>query len=130
MPGGDRTGPLGLGPRTGRAAGYCSGYRVPGYANNRFGRFFGFGRGRGFGWGRGFGMGYGRGWRHRNYAYGAYDIDYPYDPDYPDYPEPRARNRDLKKDELRYLKREARDLNKALDDISARIKDLEEEKEA
>jgi hypothetical protein len=75
-------------------------------------------------------MGYGRGWRHRNYAYGAYDIDYPYDPDYPEYPEPRRSNRDIKKDELRYLKREARDLNKALDDITARIKDLEEEKEA
>jgi hypothetical protein len=100
---------------------------VPGYANNRFGRFFGFGRGRGFGWGRGFGIRYGRGWRHRNFAYGPYDVDYPYDPDYPDYPEPRARNRDIKKDELRYLKREARDLNKALDDITARIKDLEEE---
>lgn len=30
MPGGDRTGPLGKGPRTGRAAGYCAGYNVPG----------------------------------------------------------------------------------------------------
>ena len=33
MPGGDRTGPDDLGPRTGRALGYCSGYPVPGYLN-------------------------------------------------------------------------------------------------
>ncbi|MCK4238634.1 MAG: DUF5320 domain-containing protein, partial [Candidatus Lokiarchaeota archaeon] len=26
MPGGDRTGPGGLGPMTGRALGYCAGY--------------------------------------------------------------------------------------------------------
>ena len=55
MPGGDRTGPVGTGPMTGRAAGNCAGYGVPGYANPVFGR--GFGRGRGFGGG-------GRGWRH------------------------------------------------------------------
>ena len=30
MPFGDRTGPAGLGPMTGRAAGYCAGYGVPG----------------------------------------------------------------------------------------------------
>lgn len=61
MPGGDRTGPEGRGPRTGRAAGYCSGSGVPGHANPE-------GRGRGFGTGRG--RGYGRGWRHRSYATG------------------------------------------------------------
>lgn len=33
MPGGDRTGPWGLGPRTGRRAGFCSGYRMPGFMN-------------------------------------------------------------------------------------------------
>ncbi len=37
MPGGDRTGPRGEGPRTGRRAGFCSGYKIPGYAN-RFNR--------------------------------------------------------------------------------------------
>jgi len=41
MPGGDRTGPLGFGPMTGRALGYCAGYNTPGYANPRFGRGFG-----------------------------------------------------------------------------------------
>ena len=47
MPGGDGTGPQGLGPRTGRAAGYCAQYPVPGYANPNFGRGFYRGGGRG-----------------------------------------------------------------------------------
>jgi len=33
MPRGDGTGPLGMGPRSGRGAGYCTGYDVVGYAN-------------------------------------------------------------------------------------------------
>lgn len=53
MPGGDGTGPGGMGPMTGRAAGYCAGYPIPGYMNPIGGRGFGgFGRGRGGGWGR------------------------------------------------------------------------------
>ncbi|RLD16036.1 MAG: hypothetical protein DRI22_01695, partial [Caldiserica bacterium] len=66
MPWGDGTGPLGLGPMTGRAAGYCAGYPVPGYMNPIPGRGF-WGWGRGWGWfGRGFGFwGRGRGWRWR-----------------------------------------------------------------
>ena len=59
MPAGDGTGPLGFGPMTGRAAGYCAGYSVPGYMNPMGGRGFG-------GWGRGGG----RGWRHRFHATG------------------------------------------------------------
>ncbi len=50
MPGGDRTGPRGLGPMTGRAAGLCAGAGVPGSMNPQPGR--GFGKGRGFGGGR------------------------------------------------------------------------------
>ena len=33
MPAGDRTGPSGMGPMTGRAAGYCAGNDMPGYMN-------------------------------------------------------------------------------------------------
>jgi len=44
MPGGDRTGPRGLGPRTGRAAGFCAGYYMPGFDNpfpgGRFRRYY------------------------------------------------------------------------------------------
>lgn len=38
MPGGDGTGPRGMGPMTGRAAGDCAGYSVPGYMNPVMGR--------------------------------------------------------------------------------------------
>ena len=53
MPRGDRTGPQGMGPRTGRAAGYCGGYNVPGCADPI--------PGRGMAWRRGWGGG-GYGW--------------------------------------------------------------------
>ena len=51
MPGGDGTGPRGIGPMTGRAAGFCAGNTVAGYMNPIGGRGYG-GRGRGGGWGR------------------------------------------------------------------------------
>jgi len=63
MPGGDASGPMGMGPRTGRGMGYCSGYDTPGYAN-------GIPRGGGGFGGMGFGRGGGRGFRHRYYATG------------------------------------------------------------
>lgn len=64
MPGGDRTGPTGMGPRTGRAMGYCAGFGQPGFLSGPAmagwsGRGF-FGRGRGGG----------RGWRNWFYATG------------------------------------------------------------
>ncbi len=55
MPRGDGTGPGGMGPMTGRGAGYCAGYSAPGYVNPVCGRVAGFGFGRGAG--RGFGRG-------------------------------------------------------------------------
>lgn len=61
MPGGDGTGPAGLGPMTGRAAGYCAGFPVPGSMNLAGGRGL-------WGWGRG--RGGGRGRRNRFYATG------------------------------------------------------------
>jgi len=48
MPRGDGTGPAGMGPMTGRAAGYCAGYDRPGFVNPVGGRM-----GGGFGWSRG-----------------------------------------------------------------------------
>lgn len=61
MPGGDRTGPMGAGPMTGRGMGYCGGYQRPGVYNPIAGGrgWFGFGRGGG-----------GFGWRNRYYATG------------------------------------------------------------
>ncbi|NQT85794.1 DUF5320 domain-containing protein [bacterium] len=68
MPRGDRTGPQGMGPKTGRALGLCSGHPVPGYANagrggGAGGQGLGLGRGQGRGRGQGQGRGPGRGFR-------------------------------------------------------------------
>jgi hypothetical protein len=59
MPQGDRTGPDGQGPMTGRMAGFCAGNEAPGYASAPMGRRQGgFGRGSG-------------GRRYRNWQTGA-----------------------------------------------------------
>lgn len=57
MPRGDRTGPMGAGPMTGRAAGVCAGFAASGIANSGQGRGCGMGFRRGGG-----GRGLGRGW--------------------------------------------------------------------
>lgn len=69
MPAGNGTGPNGMGPMTGRGAGYCAGNASPGYANPGYGA--GFGRGGGFGFGRGGAYGAGRGRRFGFYATGT-----------------------------------------------------------
>ncbi len=101
MPFGDRTGPWGLGPMTGRAMGYCAGFPVPGFMNPGygFGRGLWFGAGFGRGFGRGFGIGRGRGWRRAGFfpfwGYpspwaGPYGFPFPYGSPYampyPPYP--------------------------------------------
>ena len=111
MPGGDRTGPMGAGPRTGRAAGYCGGYDMPGYANP----VPGFGRGMGFG--RGFGFGRGRGWRSRRWAgfgfapWGAQPMYSGYGPVSPE------QEKDVLKQEAEALQRELTAINKRLSDL-------------
>ena len=61
MPHGDGSGPNGLGPMSGRAAGYCAGSGVPGYMNSMPGS------GRGGFWGGCAGLhGSGRGRGNRN----------------------------------------------------------------
>jgi hypothetical protein len=71
MPGGNGTGPMGMGPMTGRGAGFCVGYGVPGYVNSNpwCGMGMGF-RGGQVGRGRGYGRGMGGGFRNRFYAAG------------------------------------------------------------
>ena len=97
MPGGDGTGPMGMGPMTGRAAGYCAGYPAPGYMNPA-----------GRGWGRG------HGWRHGYWATGlpgwaraGYGIEI------------------TPKQEADILKNEAKALKEQLEDIQSRIETLE-----
>jgi len=92
MPRGDGTGPMGFGPMTGRAAGYCAGFGMPGFMNPIPGRgYWGWGRGGGLGfWGRGggrgfWGRGWGRGFRGRGWGLGAYGYGAPYAPYGPGY---------------------------------------------
>jgi len=118
MPAGDGTGPQGLGPRTGRAAGYCAGYPSPGYMNLIPGRGRGGrGWGRGHGWGRG--RGFGWGWRGGvyPYAYGAPHYGPAYG--YPYAPEPTA------KEEMDILKEHSDLLKQQLQDVQERITTLE-----
>ncbi|MBN2225922.1 MAG: DUF5320 domain-containing protein [candidate division Zixibacteria bacterium] len=124
MPGGDRTGPMGAGPMTGRGAGYCAGYTMPGYMNPVWGRNFGqggYGYGFGRGFGRGFGMGRGRGFgRGWGMGMGRQAMPYPYYPDQGDVAsQPTAEN------ELAYLKDQAKYFGDALENINKRIAKLE-----
>ena len=111
MPGGDRTGPVGRGPMTGRAAGFCAGYSSPGYADPGYGRGFGRGRGRGFGrgyWGRG------RGFWWRGYYPEPYNRSV--------YPQPN------KVDEKAYLEDIVKDLEEEIKTLQDRIQELTKEK--
>lgn len=132
MPFGDRTGPEGMGPMTGRGAGYCSGNTRAGFGFRLpFRRWFGFGPAdRGFGRGggrrgpgRGFGfrgasppwpyVGIGRGGYPRHtYFYG--------DPDYNAAPNTE--------DELTALKNMAQSMTDQLSEIQSRIDELTKDK--
>jgi len=100
MPRGDGTGPAGMGPMTGRAAGYCAGYNVPGFMNPYGGRMGGgFGWGRGRWWGTAYPAAGGRYWAP---PYGAY----PYAPTYSAEQEKEALQNQVKffEDQLTALK--------------------------
>jgi hypothetical protein len=123
MPRGDRTGPWGQGPMTGRGVGYCAGYDAPGYANPAsgwgYGRAWGRGRFAGPGYGRGGG---GRGWRHQFYATGVPGwARYGYGPSW-GVPTPPTRDQ-----EMESLRREAEWLKQELDAINQRVADLSEQ---
>lgn len=118
MPGGDRTGPLGMGPMTGRAAGYCAGYPVSGYMNPIPGRGF-FGRDRGRGWfGRGGGRGWGRGYFAGSFpGWGYYGA--------PEYPYPQELSSE---EEANLLKEDAKVLKQQLKELQGYIDTLEKAK--
>ena len=120
MPRGDGTGPAGMGPMTGRAAGFCAGYPVPGFMNPVGGRgFWGRGGGRGRGFGRGFG------WARAGFGYPAWGGYV--GPNMPYFtagaPQVTAQQ------ELDGLKQQAEYFKDALDDINKRIEQLEVEGE-
>ncbi|MFC1761986.1 DUF5320 domain-containing protein [Planctomycetota bacterium] len=105
MPGGNRTGPMGGGPMTGRGAGFCSGSSQPGYASQGVGRGFGNGRGQ-----------MGRGRRNRFFAGG-----------FPGWGRTGtaaavAMNPDQEKE---MLQQQVRNLQNSLEAIQSRINDLD-----
>ena len=98
MPRGDRTGPDGYGPATGRGLGYCTGHLRAGFT---------FGGGRGYG--RGFQRGFGRGYPYA----GSWGVT-----PYPAYPSTTGI------DEARVLENRAKAVEEELQAIKARLDEL------
>lgn len=111
MPAGDRTGPFGQGPRTGRGAGYCAGFDAPGYANQGG---FGFGVGRGRGRGRG-----GFGFRRNNWGAAAPGWQGGFAAPWYNAPAP------TREEEMQSLKNQAEALQANLKDIERRIQEID-----
>ncbi len=126
MPRGDRTGPRGDGPMSGRGAGYCAGNDRPGFASSAFGGGFGrgMGQGRGFGRGAGYGRGFGRGYG-RGMGYdgpGFREPDPYYSRTVPVYREPSP------EDEKNYLEDVVKSLEAELENVKTRMNELAKEK--
>lgn len=103
MPFGDGTGPFGYGPGTGRRAGFCAGYSVPGFMNNFIPR-----------------MGYGRRWIYywrRPYYGPLYTAPY--------LPPPSGVVNLTKEVQKRILEEEMKDLETRKQEIERRLKELE-----
>ena len=120
MPRGNRTGPMGMGAMTGRGAGYCGGFGMPGYTNAAPGR----GAGIGFGGGRGSSVG-GRRRRNMFYAsghpgwmrFGGYGAPYGYPAHYQK-PDPEFEKQALK-DQAGALQAELELINKRLAEVES-----------
>ena|SRR6056297_1200092 len=122
MPRGDRTGPNGMGPMTGRAFGYCTGHGAPGYVGAPgpgMGMAWGYGGGRGRG---GFGQGMGRG-RNLGYA-GPYTGPYgaPYGP-YAEAPASAENRKAYLKDEMAALEERKNFLQREMDAMDKQAED-------
>jgi hypothetical protein len=95
---------MGMGPMTGRGAGFCSGFGVPGFMNAVPGR-----GGMGFGRRRGMGFGIGMGWRH-GWGFQSSQV-----------------TDQQQVDELSLLKNQAKYFGETLQSINRRISELETE---
>ena len=124
MPWGNRTGPEGMGPMTGRARGYCAGFGLPGYMSNR-GTRRSFVRQGFFGYGRGFGR------RFNPYSF-PFSMQYNFDPYfYQGYMQPNynVESPIRKEDEILILKEQAEYFKKAMEDVNNRLYELESKEE-
>ena len=109
---------MGQGPMTGRGAGFCAGYGVPGYANPWAGAFGGArgGGGGGRGWRHGYHATGVPGWARGGWMHGAW-------PPPPVYPGPAPAM--AAGDETASLREQAEYLERALEDITKRLAELE-----
>ena len=116
MPRGDRTGPDGMGPMTGRGLGYCADYSSPGFTRGvpRGGAGYGRGYGRGYGLGRGRGFGYDRGFYQNPYIsnvpYYPYPNPTPYTPE---------NEKQILDNELKIMKDEMKSIEKRLEELKS-----------
>ncbi|MBD3354586.1 hypothetical protein GF361_01215 [Candidatus Woesearchaeota archaeon] len=111
MPQGDRTGPNGQGPMTGRGMGFCNGFSAPGYANP------GFGRGRGFGRATAYNP---RGMLRPRFAVAPAQVT-------PVYREP-ATEKEALKQEAKAIEEEQKILKQEMDDIKKRLEEIKKQK--
>ncbi|MBS3773031.1 MAG: DUF5320 domain-containing protein [Candidatus Thermoplasmatota archaeon] len=121
MPAGDKTGPEGRGPRTGRGLGYCAGYDTPGFTKGAPRGGGGYGRGRGYG--RGFGRG--RRWRYHPpmpypepYYHPGYQPAPYYPPEGTEPAEQTETERTYLQDAIRHLEEELTVLRERIDQLS------------
>jgi len=129
MPRGDRTGPGGMGPMTGRAAGFCAGYSVSGYMNPIPGRRFGFGRG-GFGHRNLYYATGLTGWQRAAYGYPAWG-SFGWAAPYAGAPIPYGAHYGLTKEqEMDMLKNQAKYMEDALSGVNKRIQELNTKKKS
>ena len=123
MPRGDGSGPGGMGPMTGRGAGFCAGYGMPGYMNPMGGSDlgpWGCGRGGGRGWRHGYRATGLPGWARAGYGMLAWgDPMGAYAGGFAGPPAPEQ--------EIQALRGQAEYLEGALDDVKKRIEQLEAE---
>ena len=122
MPRGDKTGPAGMGPMTGRAAGYCAGNQVPGFVSSAFGRGY-WGRGGGRGWRRWFHATGLPGWARTPMGYPTWS-----GPGYPFVPQAGTLTPSMTAEqELDALRKQAEFFQDELGQINKRIEQLEAE---
>jgi len=126
MPRGDGTGPLGTGSRTGRGAGFCTGYDVAGYANPWRERGFFCRRGHSRG---GAATGPGRGFRWQNWYNATGQPFWVRDRQFwwnrPQTPgSSYGGSFTNKESEIEFLKKEASALEEELNQIKTRIENL------
>lgn len=111
---------MGWGPMTGRGAGYCAGFGMPGYMNPIPGRgYWGWGGGRG---------GRGRGWRRGSFATGLpgrapFGAGYPFS-----YYDPYASGPAWPGGQMDALRAEAEYLEETLRGVRKRLEELETER--